>query len=57
LHRLYPDQYRPEKLDRLMVSKSSLDALIQGEDPRRIEEDWRDATEKFQVLRAKYLLY
>lgn len=57
LHRLYPDQYRPEKLDRLMVSKASLDALIQGEDPRRIEEDWRDATEKFQILRAKYLLY
>jgi len=57
LHRLYPDQYRVEKLDRLMVSKASLDALMQGEDPRRIAEDWRDATEQFQAFRAKYLLY
>jgi uncharacterized protein YbbC (DUF1343 family)/CubicO group peptidase (beta-lactamase class C family) len=54
---LYPDHYRIDGLDSLMVNKASLDALGRGEDPRRIAEDWRDATEKFQALRARYLLY
>ena len=40
-----------------MVNKASLDALIAGQDPRRVAEQWRDGLERFEVLRAKYLIY
>jgi uncharacterized protein YbbC (DUF1343 family)/CubicO group peptidase (beta-lactamase class C family) len=57
LLRLYPSQYIIAGVDTLMVSRSSLDALAAGEDPRRIAEDWQDADAKFEALRARYLLY
>ncbi|MGB6691186.1 MAG: exo-beta-N-acetylmuramidase NamZ domain-containing protein [Terracidiphilus sp.] len=57
LVKLYPSQYKIDGLDTLMVNKSSLDALIAGEDPRRVAEDWQDADERFEKLRAPYLLY
>jgi uncharacterized protein YbbC (DUF1343 family)/CubicO group peptidase (beta-lactamase class C family) len=57
LEALYPHQYEMKDLDTLMVSKISLDALKLGEDPRRIAEDWRDGIQKFEEMRAKYLLY
>jgi hypothetical protein len=34
-----------------------MDALTAGEDPRRIAESWRDAQERFQSIRARYLIY
>jgi uncharacterized protein YbbC (DUF1343 family) len=55
--KLYPAQYKPDGLDRLAVNKATLDALKQAEDPRRIADDWRPALEKFEAVRAKYLLY
>ncbi len=57
LHRMYPDEYKIDTLDGLMRSRATLDALIAGEDPRRIAESWQDAIEHFQTLRAKFLLY
>jgi uncharacterized protein YbbC (DUF1343 family)/CubicO group peptidase (beta-lactamase class C family) len=57
LNHLYPDEYKLATLDGLMRSKSTLDALAAGEDPRRIAEDWQDALENFKTLRSKYLLY
>jgi uncharacterized protein YbbC (DUF1343 family) len=57
LQKLYPSQYKIAGLDTLMASKASSDALAAGEDPRRIAEGWQNADEKFQALRAKYLLY
>jgi uncharacterized protein YbbC (DUF1343 family) len=57
LRQLYPGQYKTAGLDRLMRSKASLDAVEKGEDPRRIVEDWQDAIEQFEKVRAKYLLY
>jgi uncharacterized protein YbbC (DUF1343 family)/CubicO group peptidase (beta-lactamase class C family) len=57
LVKLYPSQYKIDRLDTLMVNKSSLDALLAGEDPRRIAEDWQDANERFAKLRSSYLLY
>jgi len=57
LLKLYPNQYKVAGLDTLMASKSSLDALVAGEDPRRIAEDWQDENLKFETLRARYLLY
>ncbi|HUX44732.1 MAG TPA: hypothetical protein VMV57_08290, partial [Terracidiphilus sp.] len=57
LHRLYPAEYKLDKIDWLMRNKATLDALEAGEDPRRIQEDWQDAITRFNFVRAKYLLY
>jgi hypothetical protein len=57
LWKLYPAQYKLDGLDRLAVNKATVDALMQGEDPRRIADDWRPALEKFAAVRGKYLLY
>ena len=57
LHHLYPDEYKTDALDGLMRNKATLDALMAGEDPRRIAEGWQEAIEHFQTLRAKFLLY
>ena len=57
LQNLYPAQFKMTGLDALMVNKASLDALVAGEDPRRIAESWRDAQEHFNAIRARYLIY
>ena len=54
---LNPASYKPGAVDTLMVNKASLDALAAGEDPRRIAEQWREALERFEELRTKYLIY
>ena len=57
LQHLYPGDYKIGAIDGLMRNEATLDALIAGEDPRRIAENWQDALKKFQTVRAKYLLY
>jgi uncharacterized protein YbbC (DUF1343 family) len=57
LESLYPQSYKVATVDTLMVSKASLEAIVAGDDPRRVAEQWRDGLEKFEALRAKYLLY
>jgi uncharacterized protein YbbC (DUF1343 family) len=57
LHRLYPQQFHLERMANLLLHQSSYEALSQGQDPRRIAEDWREALDKFQQLRQKYLIY
>ena len=57
LEKLYTGQFKLTGLDALMVNKSSFDALAAGEDPRRIAESWRDGQERFNAIRARYLIY
>src|SRR6266699_1559381 len=57
LHKLYPQQFHMERLIELLVNQAVYDAIAQGQDPRRIAEDWREPLEKFQQLRQKYLIY
>jgi uncharacterized protein YbbC (DUF1343 family) len=57
LHKLYPDQFRLEKMTDILVSQSVYDAIQKGEDPRNIAEDWREPLNKFLEVRKKYLLY
>ena len=57
LQHLYPDKYKIGALDTLMVSKASLDAIIAGQDPRRLAEQWQDEIDRYQMIRSKYLLY
>lgn len=57
LHKLYPQQFQLEKVQDLLVNQAAYDALSQGQDPRRIADDWRDPLDAFLKLRAKYLIY
>jgi uncharacterized protein YbbC (DUF1343 family) len=57
LWKLYPNDYKLDQIDRLLVNKSVLDALRSGEDPQRIAGDWRVALEAFMQRRAAYLEY
>ena len=57
LHRLYPQQYHLDSVDRLLRSRATLQALEAGEDPRRIAADWQVAVDAFLARRKPYLLY
>jgi uncharacterized protein YbbC (DUF1343 family)/CubicO group peptidase (beta-lactamase class C family) len=57
LHKLYPQQFHMDRMIELLVNQSAYDAIVQGQDPRRIAEDWREPLQKFQQLRQKYLIY
>jgi len=57
LHRLYPADYKMERLPDLLMNQSVYDALIAGQDPRRIAQDWQDGLQKFMKIREKYLIY
>jgi uncharacterized protein YbbC (DUF1343 family)/CubicO group peptidase (beta-lactamase class C family) len=57
LRKLYPADYKMERITELLVSQATYDALVAGQDPRRIAEDWQDELEKFDAIRKKYLIY
>ena len=46
-----------ERLPEVLINQAAYDALLAGQDPRRIAQDWRADLEKFQQIRQKYLLY
>ena len=57
LHKLYPQQFELAKMNVLLANQTAFQGLQAGEDPRRIAEDWRDALDRFMLVRAKYLIY
>lgn len=57
LHKLYPNDFKMERMAELLVNQATFEALMAGQDPRRIAEGWREALEKFGQMRGKYLLY
>jgi len=57
LHKLYPGQFHMERMIELLTNQAAYDAVAGGQDPRRIADDWREPLEKFQQVRAKYLIY
>ena len=57
LHRLYPNDFKMERMAELLVNQATYDELAAGQDPRRVAEGWREALGKFEEMRAKYLLY
>jgi uncharacterized protein YbbC (DUF1343 family) len=57
LRRLYPNDWKPEKMADILVNPGVYDAIARGDDPRRIAEDWREALEGFIQMREKYLIY
>jgi uncharacterized protein YbbC (DUF1343 family)/CubicO group peptidase (beta-lactamase class C family) len=57
LRKLYPADFKMERMAELLVNQSAYDALIANQDPRRIAQDWQQDLEKFEVTRKKYLIY
>ena len=57
LHKLYPADFKLERMADLLVNQPVLQAINAGEDPRRIVSDWRERLQEFLVMREKYLLY
>jgi uncharacterized protein YbbC (DUF1343 family)/CubicO group peptidase (beta-lactamase class C family) len=57
LRKLYPTDYKIDRLSELLVNQAAYDALLAGEDPRRIAQDWQEELEKFEIVRKKYLIY
>ncbi len=57
LHKLYGTAYDMHRLPELLNNKAAFDAIVAGEDPRRIAQDWQEQLSKFQEMRQKYLIY
>jgi uncharacterized protein YbbC (DUF1343 family)/CubicO group peptidase (beta-lactamase class C family) len=57
LRKLYPKDFKMERMSELLANQETYDALVAGQDPRRVAEEWREGLEKFNQLRSKYLLY
>jgi len=57
MHKLYPNDFKMERMADLLVNQAVFEAIAAGEDPRRIAEDWQEQLEGFVRLREKYLLY
>src|ERR1700677_3344453 len=57
LRKLYPTDYKMDRLIELLVNQAAYDGLIAGKDPRRIAQDWQEELEKFEIVRKKYLIY
>ena len=57
LHRFYPTDFKIDKIQGLLVNQAAYDALMAGQDPRRIAQDWMDELAKFGKVREKYLIY
>jgi uncharacterized protein YbbC (DUF1343 family)/CubicO group peptidase (beta-lactamase class C family) len=57
LRKLYPADYKIDRLPELLVNKAVFNALLAGTDPRRIAQDWQEDLQKFELIRKKYLIY
>ena len=57
LLKLYPDKIDLSRTRRLMGNDDVIQRLTAGEDPRAIQETYRDALAAFVKLRQQYLLY
>ena len=57
LHKLYPADFKLERMADLLVNQAVLQAIDAGMDPRRIVSDWQERLQAFIALRERYLLY
>jgi uncharacterized protein YbbC (DUF1343 family)/CubicO group peptidase (beta-lactamase class C family) len=57
LRRLYPADYQPARMIEILANQAVFNAILAGEDPRRIAASWQESLEQFETLRQKYLLY
>ncbi len=57
LRKLYPADYKIDRMPELLANQAAYDGLMAGMDPRRIAQDWQEGLNKFEAVREKYLLY
>jgi hypothetical protein len=57
LHRLYPAEFKMEKVAGLVVNKATMEGLEAGKDPKAIAAGWEPGLTEFERRRAMYLLY
>ncbi|PYY14730.1 MAG: hypothetical protein DMG60_19490 [Acidobacteria bacterium] len=57
LHKLYPNDFKMERIARLVANQQTMDDLNAGVDPRFISSKWNEALEAFLPVREKYLIY
>jgi len=57
LHKLYPNDFKVDRIARLVANQQTMDDLNAGVDPRFISSKWNEALEAFWPVREKYLLY
>ena len=57
LHKLYPNDFKLDRMPELLLNQAAFEAIAAGQDPRRIAEDWQERLETFLALRQKYLIY
>jgi uncharacterized protein YbbC (DUF1343 family)/CubicO group peptidase (beta-lactamase class C family) len=57
LYRLYPQKFQLDRTLGMIGSRQVLQALKNGGDPRDIQRRWQPGLDRFNRLRARYLLY
>ena len=57
LYRLYPKNFDPDKMERLLKHPPTLEAIKEDKPLEEIHAGWKADLEAFQKCRAKYLLY
>ncbi len=57
LRRLYPEDWKPEALNRLMTNRAAYDAIVEGASVRAVERTWARELLEFLEDRALYLIY
>ncbi len=57
LYRLYPNDFQPEKMDRLLMHQPTLEAIKADKPLSEIHALWENGLTNFARVRAKYLLY
>jgi uncharacterized protein YbbC (DUF1343 family) len=57
LRAMYPDHYKMDRMMELLANHTVFNAISSGEDPRRIADEWREALQRFEEIRKKYLIY
>jgi uncharacterized protein YbbC (DUF1343 family)/CubicO group peptidase (beta-lactamase class C family) len=57
LHKLYPADFKIEKMAALLANSAVFEALSAGQDPRRIAQDWQESVDKFEATSKRYQIY
>lgn len=57
LHRIFPNDWKPERYNRLLVNKKAYEALMTGASAEKLVNSWHAELEKFAARRRPYLLY
>jgi uncharacterized protein YbbC (DUF1343 family)/CubicO group peptidase (beta-lactamase class C family) len=57
LRRLYPDDWKPEALNRLMTNQAAYEAIVNGASVQAVRRTWARELREFLAVRETYLRY